>query len=355
MRTTRLRALVALVATAALGAGATYAGPTGAQVPPGPRADAAAALVAETRAADSHCVAVVRDGRTILQRDFAPRVDTTVAWSITKSVTSVLVGIARDKRMLRLDDRVARYVPQWRGTASRRVTVRQLLANTSGREWSARLDYQVMIGARNKTRFAIRLDQAQRPGTTWAYNNSASQVLEAVLEKATKRPVADFAQATLFGPLRMRSTSIQTDAAGNPMVFGGLRSTCPDLARFGVMLADGGKYRGRRIVSRDYLRLATQQPSSQLNTAYGLLFWINEPGPVLPPVPGPEGAPVPQGPMVPTAPENAYWAIGLNQQVLHVSPSERIVSVRLGDPPPAEAPLTLSRFTELSRAVAGAS
>ncbi|WP_185994470.1 serine hydrolase domain-containing protein [Nocardioides campestrisoli] len=354
MRTTRLKSVVALVATAVIAstAYAAGAGVTGASARAG---SDARTLVAEAKAADSHCVTVVRDGKVLLSRDLAKKVDTTIAWSITKSVTSLLVGIAQDKKMLKLDDRVARYVPQWRGTASKRVTIRHLLANTSGREWDARTDYQVMIAARNKTRFGIRLDQQHRPGTTWAYNNSAIQVLEAVLEKATKRPVADFAQATLFGPLRMRNTSIETDVVGNPMLFGGMRSTCPDLARLGVMLADQGRYDGRRIVSRRYVREATQRPSSELNTAYGLLFWINEPGPVLSPLPPPAGTPTAQGPMVPTAPEDAYWALGLNQQILHVSPTEKIVAVRLGDPPPADGPLTIDRFTDLARAVAGAS
>ncbi|WP_110180522.1 serine hydrolase domain-containing protein [Nocardioides solisilvae] len=310
------------------------------------------ALLAEARAAGSHCVAVVRDGRTVLSKDLDRRVDTSTAWSITKSVTSLLVGIAQDRGLLRLDDRVSRYVPEWRRTPSRRVTVRHLLANTSGREWSMETDYTEMTSARNKTRFSVRLSQQARPGTEWYYNNSAIQVLEAVLEKATGMPVHEFADRVLLRPLRMRSSSIQRDPSGNTMLFAGLVTTCPDLARLGVMLADGGKYQGRRIVSKRYLRQATQRSSSELNRAYGLLFWINEPGPVLPAVPLPEGTPTPQGPMVPGAPEDAFWAIGLGQQILHVSPSTGVVAVRLGEPPTEAAPLTVARFTELATAVA---
>jgi CubicO group peptidase (beta-lactamase class C family) len=318
------------------------------------RKEAARTLVAEARAADSHCVAVVRDGRTVLHQDLDRKVDVTQAFSITKSVTSLLVGIAQDKGMLSLDDRVSTYVPAWRRTASKRVTVRHLLANTSGREWSFDTDYSRMAGkARNKTRFSIRLSQQARPGTEWYYNNSAIQVLEQVLRRATGRPVDEFAQRVLLGPLGMRDSVMNADPSGHTMTFAGLTSTCRDLARLGVMLADKGRYRGKRIVSKRYWREATQRSSSELNRAYGLLFWINEPGPVLPAVPAPEGTPVAQGPMVPSAPDDAFWAIGLGQQILHVSPSTGVVAVRLGTSPPADAPLTVGRFTELATTVAG--
>lgn len=319
-----------------------------------PSADARRQLVEEARAADSHCVTVVRDGRTLLARDLDKSVDVSQIWSITKSVTALLVGIAQDQRLLDVDDRVATYVPAWRGTPSRRVTIRHLLANTSGREWSLETDYSAMAGrAADKTRFSIRLSQEARPGTVWAYNNAAIQVLEAVLEKATRTSVPDFARTHLFRPLGMHRTRFQLDGAGNAMVFGGLLSTCRDLARLGVLLADDGRVKGRRVISARYLREATQRPSSELNAAYGLLFWINEPGPLLQAVPGAPGAPAEQGPMVPAAGPKAFWGIGLFGQLLFVSPADDVVAVRLGDQPPAGAPLSVGRFTELALGVAG--
>lgn len=344
-RTAGLAAVLAL----ALAGATTPAGGAQALERQSPRHE----LVHEARAADSHCVTVVRDGRTLLSRDLAREIEVSAAWSVTKSVTSLLVGIAADRGLLDLDDRVARWVPAWRGTASRKVTVRQLLANTSGRQWGFRLDYVRMAArAPNKTRFAIRLGQEAPPGSTWVYNNSAIQVLERVLERATGRTVPELADRHLFGPLGMRSTRFQLDAAGNAMVFAGLLTTCRDLARLGTMLADRGRFAGRRLVSGGYWRDATQGPGSPHNAAYGLLFWVNEPGPLLPAVPAPAGTPVAQGPLVPEADDDAFWALGLHQQYVFVSPRSGVVAVRLGGPPPADAPLTLRRFTELSLAVA---
>lgn len=353
LRTTSGRAVTAVVTTLVTGLLLSTAGAT-ASAPSSSRAvgSDARTLVAEARAADSHCVTVVRNGRTVLDKDLDRTVDTSQAWSITKSVTALLVGIAQDRGLLRLDDKVSTYVKEWRRTPSRRVTVRHLLANTSGREWGLETDYRRMTGSRDKTRFAIRLSQQAEPGTEWYYNNSAIQVLEEVLRKATGMPVHAFADRVLLRPLRMRDSSIQRDPSGNTMLFAGLVTTCRDLARLGVMLADGGRYDDRRIVSKRFLRQATQRPSSELNAGYGLLFWINEPGPLLPALPLPAGAAIPQGPLVPAADDDAFWAIGLGEQILHVSPSRGVVAVRLGEPPSAEGPLGVRRFTELALAVA---
>ena len=89
-------------------------------------------------------------------------------FSVTKSVTSTLVGIATRDGDLRLDDRVARYVRQWRGTPSASVTVRNLLSNDSGRYWSLQSDYTDLLSARSRTRYAVGLPQQYAPGTAWA-------------------------------------------------------------------------------------------------------------------------------------------------------------------------------------------
>lgn len=94
---------------------------------------------AEARRLGSTCFAVLRDGKLAGEWNWQVTRDVPrEVFSITKSVTSTLVGIAIRDGDLRLDDRVARYVPQWRGTASAGVTVRNLLSNDSGRYCSSR-------------------------------------------------------------------------------------------------------------------------------------------------------------------------------------------------------------------------
>lgn len=292
---------------------------------------------AEARRLDSTCFAVLRHGK--LARDWnwqLGRDEPREVFSITKSVTATLVGIAVRDGDLRLDDRVSRYVPQWRGTASASVTVRNLLANDSGRFWSLETDYTGLLTARSRTRYAVALPQQYPPGSAWAYNNAAIQVLEAVLERATRKPVATFARTRLFEPLGMTRSSFITDRADDAAVFYGMRTTCLDLARLGRLYLGEGEVDGRRLLGRSYVRRAVGRSSTVHNAAYGHLWWLNRYGPLrgaTDPVDD-RGQPLrPQtGQLAGFAPEELYAALGFGGQVLLVDPTTRTMVVRLGLP-----------------------
>lgn len=299
---------------------------------------------AAAKTAGSKCFLVVRDGRIAGEWYFdgtGPRT-THPVFSVTKSVTSTLVGIAQDEGALDVRDPAATWIPSWQGTPSQAVTVRNLLANDSGREWALALDYSQLVGSQDMTGFAVGLRQSARPGSTWAYNNSAIQTLEAVLQSATGRDVAAYARDRLFRPLGMDDTFMDHDAAGNTMTYSGITSTCRDLARFGVLMLDEGRWGDDQIVSRAWVQAATGRPSTKLNAAYGYLWWTNHAGRLRGPLPDMAGAE--QGPtkrrgrLVPGAPNDVFWALGLGSQIVQVDRRSGTVVVRLGDLVPRGTP-----------------
>ena len=283
----------------------------------------------------SNCLLVVRHGRiagewywngTDEHRDQE-------VFSATKSYASVLVGIAQDEGALEIDDSASTWIPEWQGTESEAVTVRNLLSNDSGRFWSLGSDYGQLVQSPDKTAYAVGLEQADPPGTTWAYNNSAIQTLDQVVEEATGTPFADYGQEKLLDPLGMADSRFKTDAAGNGLAFMGLNSTCRDMARFGLMVLHDGRWGDQQVVSAEYLADATGQASQDLNGGYGLLFWLNRKGVLAGPVSpthadGIEDAPV--GQMVPDAPDDLIWALGLGAQIIQVHHETDTVVVRLG-------------------------
>jgi CubicO group peptidase (beta-lactamase class C family) len=294
-------------------------------------------LATGARKAGSSCFLVVRDGKIAGEWYFggAGRDTTRNVFSVTKSFASTLVGIAQDDGDLRIGSSASRWIPEWRGTPAEAVTVRNLLSNDSGREWSTVTDYVGLIAAPDKTRYAIGLRQTSRPGRVWAYNNAAIQTLEQVLERATGEDIATFARRELFRPLGMAHTTLATDRAGNVQLFQGLQSTCRDLARFGVVMLQHGSWNGQRIVSAGWVRQATGRPSTELNAAYGYLWWLNRKGVVGSPLAATsiEAARNPttkRGRLVPGAPADMYWALGLGNQIVQVDPGSRTVVVRLG-------------------------
>jgi CubicO group peptidase (beta-lactamase class C family) len=294
-------------------------------------------LAARANKAGSSCFLVVRDGKIAGEWYFngAGRNSAQNVFSVTKSFASTLVGIAQDDRDLRIGSSASRWIPEWRGTPAAAVTVRHLLSNDSGREWSPLTDYVQLTAAPDKTGFAIGLEQTSQPGRVWAYNNAAIQTLERVLERSTGEEVAAFARRRLFQPLEMSHTALTTDRAGNVQLFQGLESTCRDLARFGVLMLQDGRWQGRRIVSSSWVRQATGRPSTELNAGYGYLWWLNRKG-VLGNALAATTLATARDPatkrarMVPGAPADMFWALGLGNQIVQVDPGSRTVVVRLG-------------------------
>lgn len=313
-------------------------------------AEALEKLDAALRQQGSACVAVVKDGKLVHHRDWGRPTGTPVqAYSVTKSVTAILVGIAQDEGWLSIDEPASHFVAEWRGTASAEVTIRDILANVSGRQWDATTDYSGMVAqAGDKTAFAVALKQASPPGTVWNYNNSAIQVLSRILREATGREPADYAQEKLFEPLGMTHTEWFADAAGHTMTFSGLASTCTDLAKIGQLMLNGGRWGDTQVVPREFVAESTGKPSSTLNAGYGLLWWVNAAGAHHGvDIASGGGAADPSAPrLAPGLPTDAFWAIGLGQQIIAVVPSEGVVAVRLGARPASSAVLNSRTFTQ---------
>jgi CubicO group peptidase (beta-lactamase class C family) len=296
-----------------------------------------AQIATTAEAGNSNCLFVVRDAKVVFESYYRAKHagDVQDIFSATKSIASVLVGIAQDVGDLQVTDSASKWIPQWKGTAAQAVTVRDLLSSDSGREWSPAIDYGQLLAASDRTAFAIGLKQTSAPGTVWAYNNSADQTLERVLEQATGEDVVTFAKERLFGPLGMTETTLTRDKSGHAQLFEGATSSCRDMARFGQLLLNDGKWGTRQIVSTSWIHDATAVSSSKLNAAYGYLFWLNHSGVIGDPLvatnladaANPKRA---RGRLVPDAPNSMFWALGLGNQIVQVDPGSGTVVVRLG-------------------------
>lgn len=290
---------------------------------------------------DSHCLLVSRGGRVVREWAFDGWDAHTSqnVFSVTKSVASVLVGIASDRGLLDIDDPASDYIAEWAGTDSEAVTIRHLLTNTSGREFDATTDYiQMALLENDKTQFAVDLSQEAEPGTVWIYNNSAVQTLERVLREATQTDVAEFAQSVLFDPLQM-TAALSRDDAGNPLVFSDMTASCRDLARFGYLVLRDGVWKTDAVVSADYLDAATT-PSTELNSAYGYLFWLNREGHWVDSGSLSDDPSSSDGRVMPGLPEHLIIAKGLQSQLVVIDKENDLVLTRIGgESDPLQAPL----------------
>ncbi|MCP3097990.1 beta-lactamase family protein [Myxococcus sp. K15C18031901] len=271
---------------------------------------------------------ILQDGRLLAERYWAatPNFMRDIA-SAQKSVVSVLVGIAVDKQLLTLDQSVTSLLGVgWSNTGpllEARVTLRHLLTMTSGLDTSLQYD--------------------AAPGTKWLYNNDAYHRLRLVLERRTGLDIDTLSRAWLFQPVGAThsqwSQRADTDSKGLPLW--GLEMNARDLARFGLLTLANGLWNGTRVAPATWLAAATA-PSQSLNPSYGRLFWLNgQQFALIPPL----SARI-DGPLIPSAPQDLFAALGKDDQKVYVSRALGLVVTRIGAQAGTRTAETLSDFDE---------
>jgi CubicO group peptidase (beta-lactamase class C family) len=274
------------------------------------------AVAADAEDIASACLVVVRHGQLAGEWywDGTDAETAHEAFSVTKSYTSALVGVAQADGSLDIDEPASRYITEWAGTPSEEITIGNLLSGSSGLHSPGGFD---IVGAEDATDYGIALEQEVPPGTDWQNNEPAIQTLERVLTEATGETPATYAQERIFDPIGARSAAMGADPSGNTYMFWNLQTTCRDAARFGYLFLRHGAWGGTQVVPEDWVAESTQ-PSQDVNPGYGYLWWLNHAGE--------EG-----DPMVAAAPEGMYWALGAFGQVIQVDPDSDTVVVRFGE------------------------
>ncbi|GGN97674.1 serine hydrolase domain-containing protein [Saccharibacillus kuerlensis] len=185
-------------------------------------------------------------------------------YSLSKSVTSIAVGIACDLGLLRLDDRVISFFPNKLPLGAElsphldAMKVRHLLSMTAGHEEDI---YPAVVSQRDWAAAFLNQPVQRVPGTHYRYSTPSTYMLSAIVERVSRMNLVDFLMPTLFGPLGIDRPTWETCPLGAAAGGMGLSLSTEDVAKFGQMLLDGGVYEGQQIVSADYIRLATSEQS----------------------------------------------------------------------------------------------
>ena len=226
-----------------------------------------------------HSLLVAHRGSTLLERYYNGRRATTPAnvKSVSKSVISALVGIAADRKLLSLDQRLATYFPDL-PEPKRAITIEQLLTMQSGLESTSNRNYGAWVQSPNWVRHALAKPLLAEPGTQMIYSTGNSHILSAILSKATGKSTWQFAQEALAKPLGFALAQWPRDPQG--VYFGGndMLMTPRQMLALGEMYRNGGRADGRQILSKDFID-ETFEPRGRSRISgreYGYGWWMRD-------------------------------------------------------------------------------
>lgn len=211
--------------------------------------------------------------------------------SVSKSVTSLLVGIALDRQIVSdADQPVFAFFPDMaslRTPEKERITLRHLLTMASGLAWNEERPYDRptnddsrMNYSTNPYRFALEKPVSERPGDRWNYSGGDTQLLAGVLQRTTGKFIGDFAKEALFEPLGIRDFEwLKMPGNGETAAASGLRLRPRDMAKIGELVLRGGQWNGRRVISQawidDSTRTYMRNFDSYASIGYGYQWWTD--------------------------------------------------------------------------------
>jgi CubicO group peptidase (beta-lactamase class C family) len=232
-----------------------------------------------------HSFMVVRHGQVIAEGWWKPEAPDKphVLWSLSKSFNSTAVGLAIAEGKLQLDDPVLKFFPAEAPANPsdnlRAMKVRDLLTMTCGHD----VEKKIADNAPTVKEFLAQ-PVPHLPGTHFQYNTYGSYMLSAIVMKVTGQTSADFLKPRLFDPLGIENPKWEASPEGPSLGGYGLYLRTEDIAKFGQLYLQKGKWHGRQLLPEKWVEAATskQVPNDQEGHAkigidwtqgYGFQFW----------------------------------------------------------------------------------
>jgi CubicO group peptidase (beta-lactamase class C family) len=243
--------------------------------------------------------------------------------SATKTIVSVLAGIAIDRKAIRSPDQpIADFVPEaFIGddvdARKRRITIRHLLTMTSGLEWNELEAGSYFVTRQSWALAILGRKLADDPGRRFNYSSGNAHLVSVAITRGSGSTTREFGNEHLFHPLGFDVPP--TDWLGDPQGVSaggaGLRLSARELAKIGLLYLDDGCWNGARLVPESWVRQSTQKwsdPGPNVR-GYGYLWWLSK-----------------------TIPD-AYMALGYGGQYLIVDPDHDAIIVLTADPRQADS------------------
>jgi CubicO group peptidase (beta-lactamase class C family) len=243
-----------------------------------------------------HSVLIAKDGKLIFERYFAgtdeaghlqhyDRDTLHDIASATKSVNSILVGIAVDQKLIKgVDQKISSFFPDYADlfadNGRNSIRLSDALSMTAGLSWDewtfpytdSRNDHVAMNASADPVRYVLSRPMSDPPGTKFVYNSGVAIVVGEIIHKASKVRADEFAKRNLFAPLGIEKWYWMKYPNGVVQTGGGLWMRPRDMAKIGQLCLNGGRWHGRQIVSAAWIAESTRQHAPDRD--YGFGWWL---------------------------------------------------------------------------------
>lgn len=229
-----------------------------------------------------HSLLVYKNGKLLLEKyyDGFHRDNLHAVRSVTKSVGSLLVGIALDKNYLNnCAGKISSFFPEYKSEmdpAWNSISLRHILTMSAGLNWEKGEDEKALYTSDNV--ILATLKKKGKPIDKFEYRNPNVNLISGIIKKTTGEQADLFADRNLFKPLGIKDFDWDyRKQNGYPMIDGSLLLKPRDMLKFGVLILQNGKWNDEQIVSEKWIEKSTS-PIIKVdeNFDYGYLWWIGK-------------------------------------------------------------------------------
>lgn len=184
-----------------------------------------------------------------------------------KSITSLLIGIAIDKGLIKnVDQKVYTYFPEYKqifenDEKKKKITIKNLLEMRSGLDCEEFNDTKncedSMTTTKDWVKFSLDLPMKNEPGKVWAYTSCNPMIISGIISNVARTSIMNFAKLYLFDPMGITKYRWTVDPSGHGMTAGSFYIKPTDILKIGMLVRDNGMYKGKRIVSAKWIKEST--------------------------------------------------------------------------------------------------